>query len=829
MPNFAIVIGIDNYLNNPRWNLNGAVTDALAFLEWAHGPGGVPNDATHTRLLLSPQDPGVTDLPYIPATNENIIQTIADFQDGAGKEGGRLYVYFAGHGVSAPGLRRDAPAEPVIIPADVASTRYNAGLLIPFSELITALAEAPPMEQFFFIDACRDFVLDEHRATISPAPVRWIPAIGEENQSTAQYVLYATSPGQRAYEEGRGAFGQALVEALRGAGAAKVWAQPPPRYDIPFSRLVRFVGRHVEETIKLLAQEDAAKYIQIPQPELLGKAKVTDAVLAAIPSGQEEQLAIRVRVTPREAREKGQVTVVYHLPGGKESPIASQPPPALGFPAYFNLSPGDYTFVAGADQYQEQRLTHAAYEPTVLDFPLVPVTGPPPAPSPAPAGGPPGPGSLEVSSLDPSVAIIVRDSHLGLLPGGVGSGWVRLESLTPGIYRVQSGAADGRLEEQTVEVRSGERTYVPLTADATRLRVGADQEQMLSDLGIMPSAEGFLHPSEYLPPIADATLASLLGFAAFAAHWPDGGFHRLRSFGVTPMQNVPPGEAGLLVLTGVAGEEPAPGMNPTQFLTSGHLEARTLSGDYLDEAGFAPLSGFSAAAQRQTRVPIGPLDLELHLPELAPTHYALVGLPDRVTTLVLVANADGGFDVQQYLIPLRAPDYGPGPSVMDNPANIRRIELAQRYYSSTRDIPLDENIDLLYGKWLDPLLGCLAGYALIRRGRAEEYVGHPNPNADPRQLEPSAMRNMLKFFPELPDSHVLAALAEPERRAEHFANALSRGLPIFADGFRAFSDWYQGDLPPIFVDAAHGLLPASTWTAWTNVAPPDESAIPVST
>ena len=818
MPNFAIVIGIDEYAKNPRWNLKGAVADALDFLEWAHGPGGVPNDETHTRLLLSPKDPGAINRPYIPATNENIIQTIADFQDGAGREGGKLYVYFAGHGVSAPGLRRDAPAEPVIIPADVASTRRNAGLLIPFSELITALSEAPPMEQFFFIDACRDFVLDEHRATISPAPVRWIPAFGEGGQSTAQYVLYATSPGARAYEEGRGAFGQALVEALRGAGAAKVWAQPPPqpRYDIPFSRLVRFVRRSVDDTIKLMAQEDAAKYIQIPQPELLGKAKEVDAVLSSIPSGQEEPLRIGVRVTPREAREKGQVNVVYHLPGGKESVIESQPPPALAFPAYFELSPGDYTFVAGADQYQEHRLTHAAYESIVLDCPLVPASPASPAPAPTPGGGPPGTGSLEVSSQDPSVAIIVRDHQLRLLPGGLGSGLVRLQSLTPGIYRVQRVVADGPIEEQTVEVRSGEWTYVSLTADATRLRLGTDQEQMLSNLGIMPSADGYLHPSELLPPIGDATLASLLGFAAFAAHWPHGGFHRLRSFGVTPMWHVPPGEAGLLVLAGVAGEEPLPGINPMQFLALGRLQARALSGQYLDEGGFAPLSGFTAAAQRQTRIPVGPLDLELHLPELAPTHYALVGLPDRVTTLVLVANDNGGFDVQQYLIPLREPDFAPQGSMGDNPANIRRIELAQRYYSSARDIPLDETVDLLYGKWFDPVLGCLAGYALIRRGRAGEYIGYSDPHRGPDQLQPSAMHNMLNFFPHLPDSHILAGLAEPGHRAEHFANALGRGLPLFSDGFRALFDWYQGNLPPIFVAAGDGLLPASTWTAWTE-------------
>ena len=41
MSHFAIIIGVDHYAN-PAWRLTAAVDDALAFLEWALGPGGVP-------------------------------------------------------------------------------------------------------------------------------------------------------------------------------------------------------------------------------------------------------------------------------------------------------------------------------------------------------------------------------------------------------------------------------------------------------------------------------------------------------------------------------------------------------------------------------------------------------------------------------------------------------------------------------------------------------------------------------------------------------------------------------------------------------------------
>src|SRR5688572_91612 len=138
MPNFAIIIGIDNYVN-PTWNLSAAVTDALQFLEWAHGPGDVPVDETHTRLLLSSAQSNVTSFPHQPATSDNIVAAINAFKRGAGEGGDRLYFYYAGHGVSAPEATRGDLPEPVIIPSDVASLEDHVKKLIAFSEIMPAL------------------------------------------------------------------------------------------------------------------------------------------------------------------------------------------------------------------------------------------------------------------------------------------------------------------------------------------------------------------------------------------------------------------------------------------------------------------------------------------------------------------------------------------------------------------------------------------------------------------------------------------------------------------------------------------------------------------
>jgi hypothetical protein len=78
---------------------------------------------------------------------------------------------------------------------------------------------------------------------------------------------------------------------------------------------------------------------------------------------------------------------------------------------------------------------------------------------------------------------------------------------------------------------------------------------------------------------------------------------------------------------------------------------------------------------------------------------------------------------------------------------------------------------------------------------------------------------MLKFFGAIPDSHILAGLAEPEHRAEHFANASRLGLPLFTEGFAALFNAGKENLDPFYRSIAHSLLPTSPWTAWTAREP----------
>src|SRR4051812_30527840 len=236
MAHRAIVIGVDDYTDQPRLNLKGAVNDALTVAAWLiDGEGGqVP--ASNVVLLTSP---AVT-LPsswdgvqtVTPATASNINHQLKEIPAKSAQPEDRFYFFFAGHGLTAP----SDIAEEAILPADY--TTDNPGAALGVHSILDWLKTSQYNRQFVLIDACRNTPF-EKRFAIGRFP--WIPEPSDRRPQVEQFVYMSTSRGLTAAEvttlesaqaSRAGVFTSALIEGLRGAGEAKYYNYATHAYDV---------------------------------------------------------------------------------------------------------------------------------------------------------------------------------------------------------------------------------------------------------------------------------------------------------------------------------------------------------------------------------------------------------------------------------------------------------------------------------------------------------------------------------------------------------------------------------------------------------------------
>ena len=236
--NWAIVIGIDRYWSDHA-SLKGAVKDALRMREWLLDSAGGAVDEKNMALLLSPlpgADPGVK---APDATKDAIVTAIADVLKRSKGEGDRLYVYYAGHGLTARVNQRD---ENTLVCSDFTDVLVSNSLAL--RSLWEFFETVQFQDQFFFVDACRNIPWDSAEFEVGrwPLPRKRDPGL----PPAQQFILYATSPGLRAQElreagNERGAFTEALLDGLHGKAKAKAWSSETQNYQVRWERLVDYV------------------------------------------------------------------------------------------------------------------------------------------------------------------------------------------------------------------------------------------------------------------------------------------------------------------------------------------------------------------------------------------------------------------------------------------------------------------------------------------------------------------------------------------------------------------------------------------------------------
>ncbi|GAA1033131.1 hypothetical protein GCM10009557_33880 [Virgisporangium ochraceum] len=225
----AVVVGIDRYGDEPRWDLAGPVADAARFAEWFRSVG-VPE----ITVLASPVPSGLPDgVEVLPADRATVREVLV--RRPATQTRSTLFVVWGGHGFVDVHRRRrlyyadTTPADPLDLDLDALLARF-------------ASDRVPRLDrQYWIVDACQ--VHGPHGPSPRVTGHETFEA-GDAVPGRAQDVLFAAGFGQPALDLVAARTGVFSREVLRVLTADGVSALPdlPARLRAVFSDL-RAQGR----------------------------------------------------------------------------------------------------------------------------------------------------------------------------------------------------------------------------------------------------------------------------------------------------------------------------------------------------------------------------------------------------------------------------------------------------------------------------------------------------------------------------------------------------------------------------------------------------------
>jgi uncharacterized caspase-like protein len=205
---FALLVGVGDYASPAVSDLDFPAVDATALRDALADPalGGVPRERV---MLLANEE----------ATRAGILGAVDSFFKPKVKDGDRMIVFLAGHGVTKGiGLA----ARSWLLPHDVkgfTTPDLNASA-VDLKELSLKLGELPASQFAVFVDACRE----------DPTPGRGIKSnalsdvmarsvqVSSPDRHVDAATIFACSVGQRAYEDSslkHGVFTHAILQGLR--------------------------------------------------------------------------------------------------------------------------------------------------------------------------------------------------------------------------------------------------------------------------------------------------------------------------------------------------------------------------------------------------------------------------------------------------------------------------------------------------------------------------------------------------------------------------------------------------------------------------------------
>jgi len=805
MPSAAVIVGIDNYKNNP---LSSAVNDALAFQRALLDLKLV--EAGNITLITAPAG-GAEDM----ATRKKITDALLKFYREPNLYD-LLYFFFAGHGISAFDDRGQVVMHPVLLAQDVVDLVYDGSAMIDLDELRDYLRSFGPQQQLFFIDACRDLKYDEYPNVSNLGWGRKRDDIPAANN--CQATLFAVAPlgSAAAARGGQGVMTGYLLEALRSDRLAVQYDDERDAWTISMGSLAEYVREKVETLLQ--DQPLWKKTYNLPQLDAPDPKPSPLRVLSQL-----GPTPLTVHIRPDEAAKHTQVKVILR----GEVLEANSLPPRQNHEA-LPLRPQRYRFeissVSGTpkpgsstvDVRRQQEFSIfvappmrgitrelAPAEPPSIAFPFVQVKAGNPAAT---------TGKIWARAVEPQVTVEVESLE--------GAHQIFTQpfdlqvDVPPGPYQVRFRLGKQIFCQGELYLMRGQEIEVHPTISGSALLNEA--------LNIKGQGRQTVTISESLGPIQAGVLDTVLpiiGIKPFDLK--DKYFEQFTDL----VEKAPPNPAGSPWLSVVVAVDDNQWTKPvTQVLASVKCTVVDPSGTTADR----PLvmktlkrsslgGGVSEAGEGFKRVrvgllPLGPDPFRLAVNSPHTGNFELAGgtINRRATVITITLHPDGSVNISQAL--LRYPgrdelyDDELNPHIPPGRAN-REIQLGQKLYQSGelfKNPPHGLLEAVAYAKWTDPVLSCMGFYAWM---------------VNPKNLRESFVReiarNLNRFFGNLPDSRVIYGQVFDKERKQIYLDLISENhLPILAESARILARFAEenGNPNAAVVQAVRRIPAGEIWT-----------------
>jgi hypothetical protein len=354
------------------------------------------------------------------------------------------------------------------------------------------------------------------------------------------------------------------------------------------------------------------------------------------------------------------------------------------------------------------------------------------------------------------------------------------EQVPPGSYVMRFRQGIEVYSEVFLDLVAGERTDV---------WPGATRSPLLSEAGV-PDSDGSVYVSSTAGFVRAGTLTTvltLLGIAPFdPAETLQTPFHAL-----VP-SDTPAGYGGLPVRVVIAVEG-------SGWPIGAHEIAERLTCELISSVGDAhrvtltPIAsgsgGWARVVHTTERAPGRSFTVRVASRWTGTIDVVAAALAGRVTVIALTLTPDGRVELVQHLLRVPGRHYDEPTPDIEYDRFIRELVLGQHLYASgellqlshrTRRTPDDSLLaqldDLLYAKWTDPILGCMAYLALAEASTTSDLRLNVDPGV--------AARNISRWFNDLVDARVIAAHAGVPG-APPLARALDSGeTPVLAQTLR---------------------------------------------